>query len=70
MAIDLAVDYAPYVDELFTQESKKDLLTNQDFTWTGAHSIKVYKITTSQMNDYKEIRGQELQELQTPGMVR
>ena len=30
MAIDLAVDYAPYVDELFTQESKKDLLTNQD----------------------------------------
>ena len=27
MAIDLAVDYAPYVDELFTQESKKDLLT-------------------------------------------
>ena len=57
MAIDLAVDYAPYVDELFTQESKKDLLTNQDFTWTGAHSIKVYKITTSQMNDYKRNPG-------------
>lgn len=32
MAIDLAVDYAPYVDELFTQESKKDLLTKTSHT--------------------------------------
>lgn len=32
MAIDLAVDYAPYVDELFTQESKKDLLTNLNYS--------------------------------------
>ncbi|MDO9492490.1 hypothetical protein [Acetobacterium sp.] len=28
------------------------MLTNQDFDWTGAHTIKVYKVTTSGMNDY------------------
>ena len=27
-------------------------LTNTDLTWTGAHTIKVYKVSTSQMNDY------------------
>ncbi len=52
MAIELATQYLPYVDELFTTESKKSLLTNQDFSWTGAHAIKVYKITTAKMNDY------------------
>lgn len=52
MAIELATQYLPYVDELFTTESKKSLLTNQDFSWTGAHTIKVYKITTATMNDY------------------
>lgn len=52
MAIDLVTKFAPYVDEQFSTESKKSLLTNQDFDWTGAHTVKVYKITTSQMNDY------------------
>lgn len=52
MAIELATQFHPYVDELFTTESKKSLLTNQDFDWTGAHTVKVYKITTSAMNDY------------------
>lgn len=52
MAIELATQFHPYVDELFTTESKKALLTNQDFDWTGAHTVKVYKITTSAMNDY------------------
>lgn len=52
MAIDLATKYLPYVDEIFTTESKKSLLTNQDFNWTGAHTVKVYKVTTSGMNDY------------------
>ena len=37
MAIDLATKFAPYTDEQFTTESKKSLLTNQDFDWTGAH---------------------------------
>lgn len=52
MAIELVTKFQPYVDELFKNESKRDLLTNQDFDWVGAHSIKVYKITTSAMNDY------------------
>lgn len=52
MAIELVTKYLPYVDEVFTQESKKHLLTNQDFDWTGAKTVKVYKISTSEMNDY------------------
>ncbi|MDI3536509.1 MAG: hypothetical protein PWR12_693 [Eubacteriaceae bacterium] len=52
MAINLVTKYAPHVDEVFKVESKKSLLTNQDYDWTGAHSIKVYKVTTSPLNDY------------------
>lgn len=52
MAINLTTKFLPYVDEMFTTESKKDLLTNNDFEWTGAHTIKAYKISTSEMNDY------------------
>lgn len=52
MAIELVTKYLPYVDEIFYTESKKSLLTNQDFDWTGANIIKIYKIGTSQMNDY------------------
>lgn len=52
MAIELVEKYLPYVDEIFTTESKKSLLTNQDFDWTGAHTVKAYKITTAKMNDY------------------
>ena len=52
MAIELATKYLPYVDEIFKAESKKSLLTNDDFDWTGAHTIKVYKIGTAPMNDY------------------
>lgn len=52
MAIDLVEKYLPYVDELFTTESKKELLTNKDFTFKGAHTVKIYKISTGKMNDY------------------
>lgn len=52
MAIQLATKFLPYVDELFTTESKKSILTNDDFDWSGAHTVKVYKITTAAMNDY------------------
>lgn len=52
MAIDLTTKFVPYTDEIFKNESKRSLLTNSDFEWTGAHSVKVYKITTSEMNDY------------------
>ena len=52
MSIELATNFQPYTDEQFSTESKKALLTNQDFDWTGAHTVKVYKVTTSGMNDY------------------
>lgn len=52
MAIELTTKFQPYVDEQFTAESKRSLLTNQDFNWTGAHTVKVYKVGTSEMNDY------------------
>lgn len=52
MAIDLTIQFLPYVDEAFTTESKKSLLTNNEFNWTGAHTVKVYKVTTGSMNDY------------------
>ena len=43
MPIDLTTKFLPYVDEMFYKESKKSLLTNQDFQWDGAHAVKVYK---------------------------
>lgn len=52
MAINLVTKFQPYVDEQFKIESKRDLLTNQDFSWTGAHTVKVYKISTATMQDY------------------
>ena len=52
MPIELAVRFLPYVDELFATESKKALLTNEDFSWAGAHTIKVYSVSTANMNDY------------------
>lgn len=51
-SIDLVSKFLPLVDEKFTTESKKALLTNNNFNWTGAHSVKVYKVSTSGMNDY------------------
>ena len=52
MAIDLVEKFLPYVDEQFATESKKSLLTNTDLTWSGAHTIRVFKITTAPMSDY------------------
>ena len=52
MSIELVTKFLPYVDEMFTAESKKSLLTNQDFTWDGAHAVKVYKVSTTGMTDY------------------
>lgn len=52
MAINLVTKFTDHVDELFTAESKKSLLTNNDYDWTGAHTIKVHKVNTVSMNDY------------------
>lgn len=53
MSVELVKKYAPYTDEVFKAESKIDLLTNTDFDWNGAHTVSVWKISTSEMNDYK-----------------
>lgn len=52
MAVNLVTKFLPYVDEMFTKESKKSLLTNNDFQWTGAHTVKVHKVNTVPMTDY------------------
>ena len=52
MAVNLTTKVQPYVDEVFTKESKKSLLTNTDFDWTGAHTVKIHKVNTVSMNDY------------------
>ncbi len=52
MTVELAVKYSPKVDELFKAESKKELVTNTDYDWTGAHTVKVYKVGTVALNDY------------------
>lgn len=52
MAINLVTKFLPYVDEIFKNESKRTLLTNNDFEWTGAHTVKVHKVNTVSMNDY------------------
>lgn len=56
MGIELTTIYAPKTDELFAAESKISLLTNTDYDWTGAHTVKVWKISTSEMNDYSRCR--------------
>lgn len=50
--INLVTKFLPYVDEMFTTESKTSLLTNQDFEFDGAKTVKVYKISTAAMSDY------------------
>lgn len=52
MAISLASKFAPYTDDQFKAESKLSLITNKEFDWTGAHTVKVYKVSTATMNDY------------------
>lgn len=67
--INLSTKFAPYTDEQFKTESKKSLLTNQDFDWSGAHSVKIYKITTTAMNDYDR-RGETIGAADAEGVVK
>ena len=52
MAIALATQYKPFTDELFKAEAKFSLVTNSDYDFSGAHSVKIYKIGTAPLNDY------------------
>ena len=52
MEINLVTRFQPYVDEAFTAGSKASMLTNKDFDWSGAHTIKIHKVNTVPMSDY------------------
>lgn len=52
MAINLATKFSPLVDERFEVESKSGLITNSDYDFVGAKTIKIYSVGTSAMNDY------------------
>lgn len=52
MAIELVTKFLPLVDEVFASESKTALLTNKNFDFDGAHTVKIWKIGTAEMNDY------------------
>ena len=68
MAINLTTKFVPYTDEMFSTESKTSLVTNKDLDWTGAHTVKVYKVGTSAMNDYD--RNPSTQNLSRFGSVK
>ena len=55
--IDLVTQYSPLVDEKFAVESKKSLVTNNNYKWTGAKTIKIYSVSTTAMNDYSRNSG-------------
>lgn len=52
MAINLATKFSDKVDEKFTTESKTSLVTNKEYEFIGAHSIKIYSVGTAEMNNY------------------
>jgi len=51
-SIELATKYQPFTDEMFSTESRRGILTTDHFTWENASTVKVYRITTTPMNDY------------------
>lgn len=52
MAIDLVTKFSNKVDEQFAEQSKTSLVTNNDYNWNGAKTVKVYTVNTVAMNDY------------------
>lgn len=54
MALDLVTKVSSYVDEVFKAESKRSLITNNNFTWDGAHTVQIYMLDTVKMQDYKK----------------
>ena len=50
--MNLASKYAKRVDERFTRESQALLALNDDYSFTGVHTVNVYSIPTVAMGDY------------------
>lgn len=68
MSIELVSKYSDQVDELFYQESKTSLLTNTNYDFTGAHSVRVYKVTSVELNDYQ--RNGDIDEISRFGKIQ
>ena len=41
------------VDERFATEAKSNALVNQAFDFVGAKTVKLYDVSTAEMNDYQ-----------------
>lgn len=67
---DLVTKYSPKVDELFKAESKSALVTNTDYDFDGSHTVKVYKLSTAPMNDYKRTLGTNDNPISRYGNIR
>lgn len=52
MAIELVTKFSSLVDEKFKAESKLSLMTNQNYDWVGAKTVKVYTVSTADEVDY------------------
>lgn len=71
MSIELAKKYADNAQEVFKDESKTGLVTNQDYDWTGAHTVQIYKIGTAPLNDYqRNYTGEETEQLSRYGSLK
>lgn len=51
-SIDLVTKYQQAVDELFSSESRAKQVSNEEYKFTGAHTIKVFSVSTSPLTDY------------------
>ncbi|MBQ6797792.1 MAG: N4-gp56 family major capsid protein [Oscillospiraceae bacterium] len=51
--INFASKYAGKVDEKFSRQSVAQLVTNQDYSFTGVKTVNVYSIPTVPMTDYQ-----------------
>lgn len=52
MSINLVTKFSPLVDEKFSAEGKTSLITNKDYDFVGARTIKIYSVGVAEMNDY------------------
>lgn len=50
--VNLAAKYSTKVDEMFHRAAFKQLVTNQDYDWSGVDTIKVYNIPTVSLSNY------------------
>lgn len=48
----LAAKFSTKVDEAFQRSALKSLVTNQDYDWSGADTVKVYSIPVVELSDY------------------